>query len=168
MPGPLIVASPLGELRLRPESGADAGFRLELFRRSRPQEWDQLPLPPAVLDQIMRQQFQAQSVSYLRQFPHARFDIIELDGRPIGRMVVDRPGDQIHLVDLAITPDLRDRGLGTALLKALMDEAGEAGAPVVLEVASSNDPSMRLYRRLGFAVTDETAMYLQMTWSPRG
>ena len=31
-----------------------------------------------------------------------------------------------------------------------MDEAAAAGVPVRLEVASSNDPSVRLYQRLGF------------------
>ena len=60
----------------------------------------------------MRQQFHAQTVSYREQFPAAAFDIIELDGEPIGRMVVDRPGDQMHLVDIAIVPERARPGAG--------------------------------------------------------
>ncbi len=94
----------------------------------------------------------------------AAFDILELDGEPVGRMVVDRPGDQVHLVDVAIVPERRGRGLGVAILRALMDEAAAAGQPIRLEVASSNDPSLRLYRRLGFREIAETPMHLSMEW----
>ena len=67
-----------------------------------------------------------------------------------GRIVVDRPGNRLYIVDQAIVPELRGRGIGTAIMRSLMDEAAALGVPVTLQVASSNDPSMRLYLRLGF------------------
>jgi len=165
VPGPTSLPSPLGELTFRPERAEDADFRYALFRRSRGPEWDQAPIEPALLEQIMRHQFQAQSVGYSGQFPQAAFEIIELEGEPIGRIVIDRPGDQIHLVDLAIVPARRGQGAGEAIMRALMGEAAAAGVPVRLEVASSNDPSFRLYQRLGFRQTAETPMYLAMEWA---
>lgn len=168
MPQPVTVPSPLGDLVLRTEREDDADFRLELFKGSRAPEWYMIQWEPNLLEQIMRQQFHAQTGSYAQQFPHARFDIIELDGQPIGRIVVDRPDDQVHLVDLAIAPDRRGRGLGEAILRALMAEAEAAGRPVRLEVASSNDPSMRLYHRLGFRQVDETPLYIAMEWRTQG
>jgi ribosomal protein S18 acetylase RimI-like enzyme len=164
---PPDIPSPAGVVRLRPEREGDRDFRYQLFCDSRQPEFA-LVLPPDVFQQLMAHQFQAQTVSYRAQFPHARFDIIELDGRPIGRIVVDRPGNQLHLIDQAIVPELRGRGIGTAIMRALMDEAAARRVPVMLEVASSNDPSMRLYLRLGFVPTETTEPYIELAWTPPG
>jgi ribosomal protein S18 acetylase RimI-like enzyme len=102
----------------------------------------------------------------LRPERDARFDIIELGGRPIGRIVVDRPGTMVHIVDQAIVPELRNRGIGSAIMRALMDEARTARLPVRLKVASSNDPSLRLYKRLGFAPIETVPLYIEMEWNP--
>ena len=134
------IPSPLGVLRLRPEQAADHDFRYQLFCDSRLPEWETAPLDPAVREQLMRHQFQAQTATYAARFPKARFDIIELDGQPIGRIVVNRPGTQLHLVDHNIVPALRNKGLGTAIMRALMDEARSAGIPFRLKVASSTIP----------------------------
>ncbi|MDQ6434868.1 GNAT family N-acetyltransferase [Mesorhizobium sp. LHD-90] len=161
---PIDISSPLGKLRLRPERERDQKFRFELFCNSRPPEWRMAGFDPSLLRQIMRQQFEAQTVSYRAQFPRARFDIIELDGAPVGRIVVNRPGAVVHIIDQAVVPELRGRGIGTCVMENLMEEAAEGGISVRLKVASDNDPSMRLYLRLGFAVIDRTEMYVEMEW----
>jgi hypothetical protein len=106
---PTTIASPIGLLHLRPERPEDRDFRFDLFCKSRLPKWDLVPLDAAVRHQLMQMQFQAQTASYAAQFPNARFDIIDLQEKPIGRIVVDRPGDQIHIVDQAIVPELRAR-----------------------------------------------------------
>jgi ribosomal protein S18 acetylase RimI-like enzyme len=164
---PPDIPSPAGVVRLRPECEEDRDFRYQLFCDSRQPEFA-LVLPPDVFQQLMAHQFQAQTVSYRAQFPQARFDIIELDGRPIGRIVVDRPGDRLHLIDQAIVPEMRGRGIGTAIMRALMDEAAARRVPVTLEAASSNDPSMRLYLRLGFVPTETAQPYIELAWTPPG
>jgi ribosomal protein S18 acetylase RimI-like enzyme len=112
----------------------------------------------------MRHQFQAQTIGYRTQFPQARFDIMELGGERIGRVVVDRPGTMLHIVDQAIVPHLRNRGIGTALMRVLLDEAARVQLPVRLYVASSNDPSLRLYLRLGFTPIEEIPAYIALEW----
>lgn len=160
------ISSPFGLLRLRPERDEDRDFRFCLFRNSRLAEFALLrrQITPEVYDRVMQMQFQAQTVSYRAQFPEARFDIIELDGVPIGRIVVDRPPGMIHIVDQAVIPAERNRGIGTAIMQALMDEAGRMRLPVRLKVASSNDPSMRLYLRLGFVPIETVPLYIEMEW----
>jgi len=159
------VPSPAGVLHLRPEREQDRDFRYQLFCDSRQPEFALL-LTPAAFQQIMTHQFHAQMVSYREQFPQARFDIIELSGEPIGRMVVDRPGTWVHIIDQAIVPPMRGRGIGTALMRALMDEAGAAGVPVRLEVASEHDPAYRLYQRLGFVPFETHPLYMRLEWRP--
>ena len=162
---PIEFDTPLGRVTLRAEKDADRDFRYRLFCTSRQPEFALL-LPPPMLEQVMRHQFQTQTVSYLTEFPRARFDIIELGGRPIGRIVVDRPGDVVYIIDQAIVPELRNKGLGTAIMRTHMEEARAAGLPVRL-MAAQGDPAMRLYVRLGFTATDSaTPMYTTLEWRP--
>lgn len=160
----ISIPSPLGLLTLRPEREKDQAFRYRLFCQSRPPEWDMVQIDPQAREHLMRHQFEAQTKSYRAQFPKARFDIIELDGEPIGRIVVDRPPDMIHLVDQAITPACRNKGLGTTIMRTLMDEVRERELPLRLMVGSSNDPSLRLYLRLGFVSIAATPMYIELEW----
>jgi len=167
--GIVEIPSPSGMLVLRPERPEDHDFRFRLFCDSRLPEWYVIELDAAVRDQLMRHQFVAQTTTYRQRFPRARFDIIELGGEPIGRIVVNRPGTMVHIVDHAIVPALRNRGIGTAIMRALMQEAQDAGLPVRLKVASSNDPSMKLYLRLGLVPIETIPAYIEMQWpAPTG
>jgi ribosomal protein S18 acetylase RimI-like enzyme len=159
------IPSPRGVLRLRPEREDDQAFRYRLFWDSRP-ELALLPLEPAMREQLMQHQFRAQTVSYRAQFPDARFDIIELDGAAIGRIVVDRPGSAIHIIDQAIMPQRRNLGLGSTIMRALMQEAARAGLPVRLMVSTANDPSQRLYLRLGFVPIQTGVTHIELEWRP--
>lgn len=59
--------------------------------------------------------------------------------------------DEAHINNLAVFPDLRGRGIGTALLRHALEEARRLGAVrATLEVRASNGPARRLYERLGF------------------
>src|SRR5712691_9212836 len=144
------ISLPSGVLRLRPEGDDDRAFRFGLFCDSRPDEWERAVLDAATRARLMRLQFDAQTAGYRSQFPDAGCAIVEFAGEPIGRIVVDRPGDRLHLVDIALVPGYRNRGIGTAILQALIDEAQAVRLPVRLNVAAGNAPALRLYRRLGF------------------
>jgi ribosomal protein S18 acetylase RimI-like enzyme len=164
MQNTIDIPSAHGVLRLRPEEPADEDFRYQLFCDSRLPEWYQVELAPDVREQLMRHQFTAQTMTYRARFPNARHDIIELGIERIGRIVVNRPGDQVHIVDHAIVPERRNQGIGTAIMRTLMDEAARADMPVRLKVASSNDPSLRLYLRLGFTPIAEVPAYIELEW----
>jgi ribosomal-protein-alanine N-acetyltransferase len=61
-------------------------------------------------------------------------------------------GSQADVVTLAVAPARWGEGTGTALLMALVDEAGKRGyQEVLLEVRKDNPRARRLYRRHGFA-----------------
>jgi ribosomal protein S18 acetylase RimI-like enzyme len=60
-----------------------------------------------------------------------------------------------HVTDLYVTPEARSRGVGTALLSAIVEPAREAGLDhVSLEVLTRNNEARRLYDRLGFTSVD--------------
>jgi GNAT superfamily N-acetyltransferase len=91
--------------------------------------------------------------------------IIELDCRPIGVQLVDRPGTDIQLVQLYIAKDYQRRGFGTELLQRLFVEAKAAGLPIRLRVLAVN-PARALYERLGFVVVERTPERYFMEWVP--
>jgi ribosomal protein S18 acetylase RimI-like enzyme len=160
MPDTIEIPCSRGLLRLRPEREDDLAFRVRLFGDSRP---DMALLPPAAREQLTTLQFRAQTMSYRAQFPDAHFDIIELDGVAIGRIVVDR-GAALRIVDQALAPAFRNLGIGSAIMRALMGEARRTQLPLRLHVASNNDAALRLYVRLGFVPVETSAAYIELEW----
>lgn len=143
-------------VQVRSVESSDDPFLFQIFCSSRP-ELAFLPEP------LLQMQFRAQAMSYKSQYPGAEHRLILMEGRPSGRILVDRSGERLHLVDIALLPEARGRGIGTALLHALQAEAGVAGLPVRLSVYEAN-PARRLYERLGFRVTGNQPPYLMMEW----
>lgn len=82
--------------------------------------------------------------------------VIELDGRPAGRLRVVRTRDQIELAGIQLLPDFQSRGIGTRVIMDLFTEARDAGLPMTLSVEKDNPRAHALYLRLGFAVISET------------
>ena len=57
-----------------------------------------------------------------------------------------------EVLTIGVDPEYQGRGVGYALLRALLDEADRHGGAVFLEVRTDNDPARTLYERNGFAV----------------
>jgi ribosomal protein S18 acetylase RimI-like enzyme len=149
---------------LRPEVEADAPFRLALFRASRGEAWNQLPLPADMLTRIMEQQFHAQTQGYRVAYPDARLEIITVDALPVGRLATHQGDDALYLIDIALIPERRGQGIGGTILRALKDQATAAGTPVILQVARDNPAAQRLYHRQGFVLTTANDTHLTLRW----
>ena len=112
---------------------------------------------------FLRQQFAAQHAWYQEHYAGASFDVVELEGRPAGRLYVARWERELRLVDVALLPEHRGNGLGTALVSRVLAEGAAAGKPVTIYVERMN-PARRLYRRLGFELLEDKGMYLLLEW----
>ena len=98
----------------------------------------------------------------------------ELQNRAIGHIYIMRVGecrvagfcafwlvfDEIHINNLAMRPEYRGRGLGSALLRYVLEEVPRLGASrATLEVRAGNLGARRLYERFGFYVAGTRAKY---------
>jgi ribosomal protein S18 acetylase RimI-like enzyme len=110
-------------------------------------------------------QFVAQHKFYMEQFSAADFHIVELHDQPIGRLYVDRREDEIRIIDIALLPEHRNKGIGSALLKDILTEAHAAALPVRIHV-ERNNPALGLYQRLGFREIGDQGVYLLMECPP--
>ena len=126
---------------------------------------DLVPWDEASKSAFLTLQFEAQHRDYRSRFPAACFDVIEWEGRPVGRLYVDRSGGETRILDITILPQHRGRGLGSALLRGVMQESEASGLPVIIHVEQHN-PARRLYERLGFETVVDGGVYRLMQWSP--
>jgi len=148
---------------LRPAREDDAAFLLRLYASTRSEELAQVGWDAAQQDAFVRMQFAAQTRHYRAHYPGARFDVIEYDGEPAGRLTVWRSPGELRVVDLALLPAFRGRGVGERLLRELCTEAASCALPLILHVEREN-PALRLYRRLGFVATGEEGIHLRLEW----
>lgn len=147
----------------RPATAADEPLLRELFRSTRSLELALLPWDDAAKEAFVSMQLQAQRAHQQRQHPQARSEVVTVDGVPAGRLVVDRGADRVHLVDVALLPAYRGRGIGGQLLALLIAEAG--ALPVTLQV-ERDSRARRLYERLGFRVVAEGPVHDLMQRGP--
>jgi ribosomal protein S18 acetylase RimI-like enzyme len=155
----------VGQVALRPVRAGDRPFLAQLYASTRADELAILPWSDEQKAAFVAQQFEAQDVHYRTHYGGAAFDLIEVDGAPAGRLYVHRGPSEIRIVDIALAPAFRGRGLGTRMLGALAEEADDAGCTLTIHVELHN-PARRLYERLGFRAAGEHGPYVLMERPP--
>jgi ribosomal protein S18 acetylase RimI-like enzyme len=153
------------KITLRPVREEDDDFLLSVYASTRADELARVPWTQEQKEAFLRMQFAAQKRHYAAEYPHAGHDIILVEGVPAGRVYVDRSGDELHILDITVLPQYRNRGTGSWFLRQVLDEAATAGKPVIIYVESFN-PSLRLFERLGFRKARENGFQLLMKWQP--
>ncbi len=154
-----------GAVTLRPATDADYAFMRELYGDTRAEEMLHFPFDDERKKAFLDQQFAAQFEHYGVHYPTCERNIIEKDGRPIGRLWIDEWRDQIRLVDIALMSEWRASGIGTDLLRGVLARGAASGKPVTIHVEGFN-PALHLYQRLGFEHVDTNGVYYLMRWSP--
>jgi ribosomal-protein-alanine N-acetyltransferase len=79
-----------------------------------------------------------------------------------GYLVCSRYDQVWHLMNIAVDPSHRRRGLAMRLLEAMLERAGP-DASYTLEVRTSNAPAIALYERYGFRAAGTRPRYYQDT-----
>ncbi len=100
---------------------------------------------------------QAGTVFFLTESPPQAFLVGEIDGVVVGYIRLGSPlplpenAHVIGVLGLAVAPEARRRGVGTALLAAAEQRARTRGArKMSLRTFSTNPAAIRLYTRFGF------------------
>ena len=149
---------------LRAVAPEDEEFLLRVYAGTREDELARVPWSEEQKDAFVRQQSAAQRREYDAHYPAAEYDVILLDGRPAGRVWVGRDDAEIHLLDIALLREAQNCGVGTAILRALIEESRASGKRLRHMVFVMNTDAMRFYGRLGFVAFEEVGPYLHMEW----
>ena len=166
MPHPLAdrLQGPLvGRLTIRPAVDTDEPFLYRVFASTRESELQLVDWEEGRKAALLTMQFLAQGSSYRRAFAGSGYEVVELDGRPVGRLFMHRGADEIRVVDIGLLPDDRGRGIGGAILTAVMAEAAGSGRSVRLRVDPFNR-AVRLYDRLGVIRVGCAGNHSELVW----
>ncbi|MCD2519027.1 GNAT family N-acetyltransferase [Massilia sp. G4R7] len=152
-------------LHIRPARPDDAAFFAALYRSTRPDLLAMLA-DRRYIDGLVAAAWQAQAASYRERYPDARYQVLELDGEPVARLVTAAVARALRVVDLAVLPAARGRGVATAALQWLQRQARQDGRDLALAVHRDNAGARRLYAALGFAAEGEEGAVLALRWRP--
>lgn len=155
------------ELRLRQDE--DLPFLRRLYHSTRQHEVQAAGLDVISASRFLDQQFDYQSRHYdaLYTMGGRRF-IITAAGQAVGRVELwnddrKKKNPLLHLVDISLLPDWRNKGLGSALMRAIQDLARQENRSVSLHVLKGS-AAERLYLRHGFCHQEDTGDRWKMIW----
>ena len=151
------------EVSFRPITDADLPFLARLYASTREEELAATGWTAEQKAAFLGFQFEAQHRHYMEHYAGSRFDLVLAGGVPAGRLYVADRREEVRLIDIALLPEHRGRGLGTRLLRDLQAAAGAAGKPLTIHVERFN-PALALYQRLGFRSVEENGPYFLMEW----
>lgn len=151
---------------LRPVAPEDEEFLLRVYASTREEELAQVSWDDGQKEAFLRQQSAAQRREYDAHYPDAEYDVILLEGSPVGRIWISRSEAEIHLLDIALFREAQNCGVGTALLRALIEESERTNRKLTHTVFILNNDALRFYQRLGFVVVEDIGAYLIMERRP--
>ena len=152
-------------ITLRPAGSADRDFLLKVYASTREEELRLVDWSGEQKAAFVRMQFEAQDAYYREHYHPATFDVVEVDGEPAGRLYVARWEDEIRIIDVALLSEHRGRGIGSTLIRGLLDEAAATGKRLSVHV-ELNNPARRLYERLGFEEVADRGLYRLLEVTP--
>jgi ribosomal protein S18 acetylase RimI-like enzyme len=154
-------------LTLQTEAEADIPFLLRFYADSRAEELSAAPWTAEQKTQFLEQQFLSQRAHYYQHYQGASFDLILLDGIPVGRLYVHR-GIEIRLMDIIVSPPYQKRGIAKWCFEQLFLEAQASGLDITLHVEVNNH-ARDWYKRMGFIELEieATGVYVKMLYAPK-
>lgn len=172
---------------LRSETVDDLDFQVALYTSTRWEELAPIAWPDSAKREFLGQQARLQHAHYLEHYKGAELLVITapvapssaiagtpeeiwLDPADSGRMLIGRiylrsGSTEIRLMDIALLPPHRGKGIGCALIEALQVESVARAAGITLHV-EPNNPAQRLYQRLGFALIEQRGVYDFLGYTP--
>lgn len=152
------------ELILRQVAEHDDEFLLSVYYSTRAEELAQATWQPGQREAFVKWQYEMQRAEYQARYPDAEYDVVLVDDQPAGRIWIGRDAEEIRLLDIALLPEFQNCGVGTLLLRWLIDEAKAANKALRHMVFVMNNDAHRFYERLGFVVIEEFGAYKHMEW----
>jgi ribosomal protein S18 acetylase RimI-like enzyme len=136
-------------ITLKPVSESDDPFLFVLYAGTRASEMALVPWTDAQKQAFLEMQFTAQKASYAKEYLDAQHAVIRRHDDSVGRLYLDRSPGRFHILDITVSRTCRNQGIGSMVLRKIVEEADRAGRPITIYIENFN-PSLRLFERFGF------------------
>ena len=149
----------------RLETPADEPFLRDLIVATIAIELGAEAWPEPMRNHLLEVQYRGRRHADHAKAPASKSYIIVCDSRDCGWLLMAGDASFSHIVEIMIAPAFRGQGIGSEMLRGLMDEAKRDGIPLQLTVNKNNVNARRLYTRLGFKVTGDDEVQFSMEFS---
>lgn len=151
----------------RDATADDLEFQKQLYSTTREEEMDAAGFPHEMREAFIEMQFMAQTTHYTKHHPLAKWLIIECVKTRAGRLILDLNPEMkdLNIMDIALMPEFRGKGIGSAILKGILADA-ESKTLTVRLFAFTGERAIQLYRRLGFVDLNVDEIYTELVWRP--
>jgi GNAT superfamily N-acetyltransferase len=153
-----LGAKVIAEFTLRPADPRDFDFCQRIYFAS---------MTPTI--EALQLNMARQRDNFAEQWHAAEVRIIVLAGKDIGWLQTTPETDAIFVAQLYLDQSFQGQGIGSGVMRTVIDEAAREGKAVTLGVVKIN-PARRLYERLGFSITheDQHKFYMRREQSEAG
>jgi ribosomal protein S18 acetylase RimI-like enzyme len=160
-----VTETDLNSLSFRPITSADAEINYRIYYSTREEELLKSGWTEEEKEKFVRMQFELQQKQYTACYKGAVFNLILLGESTAGRLFIHETEHEIRIMDIAILPEYRNKGIGTAILKGIVSGADKKNKRASIHVEIYNS-ARRLYERLGFTISELRGMYYFMEYIP--
>ena len=101
---------------------------------------------------------------FAMSWSEAAHEIILCNDVPCGYLCVENGFDEIYLRELVVDPESQGKGVGTEILRQVIERASARRVSVRLRTHRVNR-AVSLYHRLGFREFERTETHILMEWS---
>lgn len=152
-------------IHMRPAASTDDALLFALFAEDKRVEFAAVGLPAEQAELLIKTQYRGRSMSYTSRYPQTeQWILCTEDGTAAGQLLLHRQSQRWRIVDIAVATAHRGQGLGTKALREVQERCRQAAVCLELSVTSQN-PARRLYERLGFHATGQSALEVEMAWN---
>ncbi len=142
----------------------DLLFAFEVYASTRREEMAVTGWSVQQIEKFLFSQATAQNNFYKENYKGASFQIVQLDGKDIGRLYVHEAKEELRIMDIAFLPEYRGKGIGESIMQNLIRRAEEKRVPATLHVEQNNS-ARRLFERIGFKFIEERGLYHFMKYT---
>lgn len=132
------------DFKLRPTERKDADLRIQL---------DMLAFDLSKEDALANE-------SNIINDPDTDLLMIEVNHKAIGKIQIYLEDSQAWIYGFSILPEFQGQGIGSNVLRYLVQEQSKKGYSIHLEVETTNTRALELYKAIGFSVTHAQDYYI--------
>ena len=116
------------------------------------------------VEQVWGWDDQQQIAFFDDRFSPDQWQIIRADGTDIGVLIVEEDAREIYLAEIQILPEWQGRGIGSSVIRALMEKGKATGKSLTLRVLHVNPRARALYERFGFRPFKAIETHTYLRW----
>jgi ribosomal protein S18 acetylase RimI-like enzyme len=119
-----------------------------------------------IIEQLFGWDQSREEENFTRFFKLEEVRIITADGQNAGWIQEQISESSINLGSFYVVPAMQDRGIGTHVLRNLLERAGRESKSMTLAVVKTN-PARQFYEKHGFRTTHEDEHKFYMSATPK-